>query len=508
MRVHDVHRRFLRLLSGASQPDRMYKVWAKHALVAHISYICVMNRIRMIWLLAAVSLLLPVSCRKAPSPDREQNLEAARGLFAMGNTYEDNFYLVRAQDCYAQALHLADSTADPQLFLELKLRMSGIYRFYRMYSKEETELVNACSFAMESGDSSLISRAYLLHGMRKKDLGELPEAMAMLKTAADYAAGLDSAVRSGIEKEIGIVYIYKEKKDSAEVHVRKAIALSQSQDTFLDDLLACLQCRGWSDSLYWHFDRMAAHFNVEKRAKAYRYAASVLLRRGDTTKAVEYFQRHLFYRDTLEADRKQELMEKLQNFREFSRQQEHISMIEGELDHKSAVINRLIVLVLCFLLVLGVFYGYAKKRKADLEIDLLNSRVQYFQERQEKEEAELAALKQKLEYFRRLNEMTIPVLMSGKNDMGAIHLKDADWDTIRKNTDSCFDSFTSRLAAAYPNLTDEEISFCCLVKMGVSMTVLSEVYHIAKGSISRKKMRMKEKMGIEGMSFDDFVAGF
>mgnify|MGYP004714153703 CR=1 FL=1 len=36
------------------------------------------------------------------------------------------------------------------------------------------------------------------------------------------------------------------------------------------------------------------------------------------------------------------------------------------------------------------------------------------------------------------------------------------------------------------------------------MSLLSEIYHIAKGSISRRKMRLKEKMHIENSSFDEF----
>ena len=40
------------------------------------------------------------------------------------------------------------------------------------------------------------------------------------------------------------------------------------------------------------------------------------------------------------------------------------------------------------------------------------------------------------------------------------------------------------------------------------MSSLSEIYHIAKASISRKKMRLKEKMKIENSSFDEFISVF
>ena len=98
--------------------------------------------------------------------------------------------------------------------------------------------------------------------------------------------------------------------------------------------------------------------------------------------------------------------------------------------------------------------------------------------------------------------------MRSRTATGALHLSADDWQTLRNNTDACFDGFTRRLKAAWPQLNDEEIDFCCLVKMELPLAVLAEIYHIAKGSISRKKMRLKEKIGITDISFDEFVAGF
>lgn len=46
------------------------------------------------------------------------------------------------------------------------------------------------------------------------------------------------------------------------------------------------------------------------------------------------------------------------------------------------------------------------------------------------------------------------------------------------------------------------------IEDGVLALLTSEIYHIAKGSISRKKMRLKEKMQIENMTLDDFIKQF
>ena len=152
----------------------------------------------------------------------------------------------------------------------------------------------------------------------------------------------------------------------------------------------------------------------------------------------------------------------------------------------------------------------AQTERAKVEENLLRreAELRFLKEQENSERLEKARLEQRIDYFRRLNEITIPLLMQHRNKAGALHFSEHDWFTLRQNTDACFDQFTARLKAAFPQLTDDEINFCCLVKMELSLAVLSEIYHIAKGSISRKKMRLKEKIGIQELSFDEWIANF
>lgn len=129
-------------------------------------------------------------------------------------------------------------------------------------------------------------------------------------------------------------------------------------------------------------------------------------------------------------------------------------------------------------------------------------------EKHDREAIEIELLNQSVEYYKRLNALTVPILMKSRNSQGAMHLKKEEWDIIMQNTDACFNDFTLRLKNTYPQLTLEEVRFACLLKMELSLSLLSEVYHIAKGSISRKKMRLKEKMQIENTTLDDFIKQF
>lgn len=140
-------------------------------------------------------------------------------------------------------------------------------------------------------------------------------------------------------------------------------------------------------------------------------------------------------------------------------------------------------------------------RRKEAEISLA-------QQEEELQRQQIRQLQQNLDYYKQLNRITLPVLMRRQNSQGALHLTDDDWDIIIQNADACFNHSSRRLRHHCPQLTDDDVRFCCLVKMNLPLTQLAEIYHIAKGSISRRKMRLKEKMNIAGRSFDEFLADF
>ena len=163
-----------------------------------------------------------------------------------------------------------------------------------------------------------------------------------------------------------------------------------------------------------------------------------------------------------------------------------------------------------------------KRKRIRLYERLQTERVARMDESLKRQEAEMALMREQAErkareveqlnqtfaYYKQLNAITIPELLNRKNKQGALHLTENDWQTVVQNTDACFGRFTERLKSLCPQLSEEEIRFCCLVKMSLPLSLLAEIYHIAKGSISRKKMRLKEKLGVEQGSFDEFIDSF
>lgn len=97
----------------------------------------------------------------------------------------------------------------------------------------------------------------------------------------------------------------------------------------------------------------------------------------------------------------------------------------------------------------------------------------------------------------------------GGMENGHIHLSDTDWGEIRLMLDSAYSGFTGKLKRDFPDLSERDVNFCCLVKINVSLQSLADIYCISKNSVSRRKLRLKEKMGIEeGKTLDEFLHNY
>lgn len=97
----------------------------------------------------------------------------------------------------------------------------------------------------------------------------------------------------------------------------------------------------------------------------------------------------------------------------------------------------------------------------------------------------------------------------GGKDGGHINLSETDWAEIRLMLDSTYPNFTRKLKQDFPDLTEKDINLCCLIKINVGLQSLADIYCISKNSVSRRKLRMKEKMRIEeGKTLDEFLQNY
>lgn len=321
------------------------------------------------------------------------------------------------------------------------------------------------------------------------------------------------------------IYLQQEQTDSAFHYINEAIHKNLSEDqtpvlhTQKGYIFASLLK---ADSATHYVLPSLYRLTLKQRTEAYRRLFEMYGNLRDGKRENAYMRKYILSHDSLSTERKEMVIGKIQDMQEYKLQRERANKAEMETAHHKLIFYRMAVALGLVILVLLLLLHRIRTHKQKLAEELKESQWLRMEESLKRKEAEVALaheqerLKQQeidrlhksVEYYRQLNAITLPSLLRKRNSQGALHLTEDEWDIIQQNTDTCFDRFTTRLKEHYPQLTEEELRFCCLVKMDLPLSLLSEIYHIAKGSISRRKMRLKEKMRIENSSFDEFIAGF
>ena len=170
-------------------------------------------------------------------------------------------------------------------------------------------------------------------------------------------------------------------------------------------------------------------------------------------------------------------------------------------------------LMLVGLVAAGVIYRQRERRKA---IETRQRQMEQ-ENRLLRQAEELSLLREKAntlreELIRRMKVFQkVPSLNDATIEAATIILSKEDWKEITTMVDDQYDRFTMRLKQAVPALISADIQFCCLLKINVSMQDLANIYHINKESVSRKKQRIKAKIGhelMQGYTLDEFIQRF
>ena len=171
--------------------------------------------------------------------------------------------------------------------------------------------------------------------------------------------------------------------------------------------------------------------------------------------------------------------------------------LKNELNELKVKQQSYIILILglgAFILLLcGSFTIYLlhRKRKHLMQENLMLKQQEELSSLREKE----ALLREKdarmrEELFRRIR------IVKDLEEGNRVHIADEDWKDIHVMLESTYPGFLANLRENFPALSEKELNFCCLVKMSMSLQQLADIYCISINSVSRRKLRLKEKLGI------------
>ena len=99
---------------------------------------------------------------------------------------------------------------------------------------------------------------------------------------------------------------------------------------------------------------------------------------------------------------------------------------------------------------------------------------------------------------------------SGQRKKGSSKFSDEDIRDIRDLLDICYDGFTDRLLAAFPQLTEADIDLLCMVKLNLSNKDISLLRGASVEAVRQRKYRLRNsRISLpDGITIEDYMAGF
>lgn len=399
--------------------------------------------------------------------------------------------------------------------------LSDIYEEYAVFEKEITNREMALMYANETGDEQLIINS--THKLARVYIStDSTSSLAIPILNNILTKNLPQSLCPYIYADLADFHNQSDRTDSAIFYINKSI--NEKADTVISHEF--YRIKGDIFLKSGDYDKAIDNYSLslqctdpENKLTAYYGLYETYKQKHDYTEACNYMDKFCAYLDSFSKHSRKWEIERTNDVEAYKLLRR--LNINNQIDsYRTTLKNQKHMLVsICIVGVLIIALSLIVIKKSQLEREIMKKKASYLEnqnhimnrllkEREEKEKLLLNEQVMKTEYYKRLNMISVPILSAPKNKKGFIFLSKTDWDIIIENTNACFNTFTKRLEKRFPDITEDEIRFCCLLKMEMSLSLLSLIYHVEKSSISKKKTRLKDKLKINNKSLDEFIRFF
>ena len=155
------------------------------------------------------------------------------------------------------------------------------------------------------------------------------------------------------------------------------------------------------------------------------------------------------------------------------------------------VIVIMIILVIIFIFITHIRYEHKKKalllqqRKQEIEANQREHKLQ--EEKMQQAESALVILRKYV-----VEHAEIVQRLKDKEEI--FNLTDSDWNDIEATLNSMYNNFAHRLRTSYPQMKEEDLRFCLLVRLKLSNPSIGQIYSIGVSAVQKRKQRIKKEI--------------
>ena len=153
------------------------------------------------------------------------------------------------------------------------------------------------------------------------------------------------------------------------------------------------------------------------------------------------------------------------------------------------VIVIILILVIIYIFITHIRYERKKKvlllqqRKQEIEANLREHKLQ--EEKMQQAESALVILRKYV-----VEHAGIVRRLKDKEEI--YYLTDSDWNEIEASLNSMYNNFAHRLRTSYPQMKEEDLRFCLLVRLKLSNPSIGQIYSIGVSAVQKRKQRIKK----------------
>jgi len=435
-------------------------------------------------------------------------------LMYLGMSYEEETDFDWAMKSYLKAVEMAKKTNNYLLAGKLYKKIAGLHDYEDNYDEAQHYHLLSGEYYLKGGDS--LNYIYSIRDIGwlytlKEEYGEASESY---QKAYQLALNMnDSLLLSSMTNRLGINYKELGDYSLAEKYLYQSIAYDEagSAPTYLA-LADLYTLKKEYEKAREYMEMASMHCALERKLTGGLLYRSYILEKelGNYPLSLNFYEQYVNYADSI-AD-----LQARADVLKVERRYEYADLLNdnNELENRNQWIIIACVLLLLVSLFLLVLYKYRIALKNEY---ILNQQKRISDTNQALQEKEFAVkgLKDDIlnirENILRNSAIYKKIIKNSQSieDAKKYPLTDQDWLTLKEILKTTYFLFIDNLQSQIPNLTEDEIRFCCLLKIGLNSQQLSILLNIQSASVSHKRYRIMKKGQLENtdITLEKFVFG-
>ncbi len=445
-------------------------------------------------------------------------------------SFEKNEFL-SSQTAFLNAQAVAEKLSNPELLGRIYFNLANLYDL-QGWQDSASVLYNKALRAYKRS-TDFVGVGYSWHNMGRLYLTvDVDSAVRYYEQALPLFKN-NPKQQASLLNSLGILYRQKGDYPQALSYIKQSLNVSGLNNTYLTPKLLNMgdiyRKMGERDSAVFLLKQCLSDPQTQTSANA---SLSVLYHDiGEYEKAYKYERRYSFLVDSVHKSKKAtDLATELQRY-----EKENAIAQMQQRNLKIWLICGSIISFIVFLLMAYLLYLSKKSQAQALALldanQLINTTKQNYEEVMDQKysleknykvvckklkQMEQQALVEKKQYSQ-LHELKRTLESQLSNNIlfdlkrSPHTLSEQQWVELQITLDAICNHFTERLRTVHPNLTEDDIRYCTLFRLSFSAQEVATIMNVLKSSVSRKKLRIKERFTQEIFGendFDDYISKF